>query len=183
MNLDLKQVFKKVINNEQPIYQIKSKFINILKNQSKYITSLSRDETNWMVQNLDAIENIVNSKKAVAIFWCLFKNKECFTAQIARQTRSYTSPIKYWLNSFKSIWLIEERSSAFRKDKVFYHLNKSVYPNLIGTFIVLMKEKYGEPELNNMITPDRTNGMIVDKQYDAIRNIKGRGKTKASIFN
>lgn len=182
-DLDIKHIFNKVVNHSQPIYQLKSKFINIIKKQSKYTTSLSRDEINWMVQNLDAIENIVNSKKAVAIFWCLFKNKESYTAQIARQVRSYTSPVKYWLRSFKSIWLVEERSSAFRRDKVFYHLNRAIYPNLIGTFITLMKERYGEPELNAMTTPDRSGGLIVDKQYNSIKHIKNKGSVKSSVFN
>ena len=180
--LDIKQVFSQIVNKEQPTYQLKSKFINILKKQSKYDTSLSRDEVNWMVQNIDAIENILSSERACAVIYCLFKYKECYIAQISRLVRSYTSPVKYWINSLKKVWLVESRGSQFRNDKVFYHLNKNIYPNIISCFVSMMVDRYGKQGLNNLITPDRKDGGVVDKQYSAITKTVNK-TVKSSIFN
>ncbi len=172
-NLDLMQVFKDVLGHQQPIYEIKSKFINIMKGQSVYATNLSKEECSWMIHNIDCIENILNSKKAIAIIWYLHKYKESYIQQISRCLRSYTAPVRYWINSFKKLWIVEERQSTFRKDKIYYYLNYNTYPNIVGVFINLIKDKYGEEQLENMIRPNLTyNNMIEDKQYNAIKKIR-----------
>lgn len=174
-SLDLNQVFKDVIGHQQPIYEIKSKFINILKGQSVYVTDLSKEECSWMVHNLDCIENILKSKKAIAILWYLSKYKESYIQQMSRCLRSYTAPVRYWVNSFKKLWVVEERHSTFRKDKIYYYLNINTYPNIINVFLNLIKEKYGEEQLEYMIRPNLTyNNNIEDKQYNAIKKIRNK---------
>ncbi len=177
--LDLVQVFKDILQHQQPIYEVKSKFINILKGQSVYTTQLSKEECSWMIHNIDCIENIINSKKAIAILWYLYKYKESYIQQIARCIRSYTAPVRYWINSFKKLWLVEERQSTFRKDKVYYHLNFNVYPNIIAVFLKVIKDKYGEDELNNMIRPNlNPDNTIQDKQYEAIKKSRSKKPVK-----
>ncbi len=172
-NLDLMQVFKDVLGHQQPIYEIKSKFINIMKGSSTYDTNLSKEECSWMIHNIDCIENILNSKKAVAILWYLNKYKESYIQQISRCLRSYTAPVRYWMNSFKKLWVIEERQSSFRKDKIYYYLNLNTYPNIINVFMGLIKDKYGEEQLENMIKPNLTiSNTVEDKQYNAIKKIR-----------
>ncbi|MFA5176328.1 MAG: hypothetical protein WC413_03675 [Candidatus Nanoarchaeia archaeon] len=171
--LDLIQVFRSVLGHQQPIYEIKSKFINILKDQSSFSTQLSKEECSWMIHNIDCIENVINSKKAVAVLWYLHKYKESYIQHIARCLRSYTAPVRYWVDSYKQLWLVEERQSTFRKDKIYYHLNHQQYPNIIGIFVTLIKEKYGEEFLDNMVRPNlSSNNTIEDKQYNAIRKIR-----------
>ena len=172
-DIDLMQTFKDILGHQQPIYEIKSKFINIMKGQSSYTTQLSTEECSWMIHNLDCVENIINSKKAVGVIWYLYKYKESYIQQVARCLRSYTAPVRYWVGSFKKLWLIEERSSSFRKDKIYYHLNLNAYPNIINILIKLVKEKYGEDYLDNIIRPNLTvSNVVEDKQYNAIKKIR-----------
>lgn len=172
-DLDLIQTFRDILGHQQPIYEIKSKFINILKGQSSFTTQLSKEECSWMIHNLDCVENIINSKKAVGVLWYLHRYKESYIQHVARCLRSYTAPVRYWVDSFKKLWLIEERSSSFRKDKIYYHLNFNTYPNIIASLLVLIKEKYGEDYLDNIIRPNLTiSNTIEDKQYNAIKKVR-----------
>lgn len=127
------------------------------------------------MNNIDCIERIIESKKACAIIWCLHKHKECYPAEISRLTRNWGNAVNHWLKNLKKkTWLIEERESNFSNDRVFYHLNYSQYPTIIGTLLITMKNKYGETGLDKLITPDTKNGEIIDKQYEAIKKIRLR---------
>ncbi len=173
-DINLKQIFSQVINKQQPIFTIKSKFANIMKDQSNLTINIPKEEIVWLMNNIDCIERIIESKKATSIIWCLYKYKECYAAEIARLTRNWTNTVNHWLKNLKKkTWLIEERQSSFSNDRIFFHLSKT-YSNIINTLILTMKDKYGEAELNKLVTPDMKNGEIVDKQYNAIKKIRDR---------
>ena len=142
--IDLLSIFKNVVGREEPLFLIKSKFINILKEHSSYKTSLSKKEVGWIINNLDMVDNIYDSKKACLVLWHLHRRKESFIQEIGRELNSYASPVKYWVKSLQHKCLIESRVTTYKSrglhNKVYYYLNTKEYPNIIGTLIFLIQE-------------------------------------------
>lgn len=172
-DLKLLHVFEDILNSNSPIMAIRMKFINILRDTSSLKTSLSPDEINWMVHNLDCIENIMRSKKAKTVMWCLYRKKETYIQEIARCCRDYTPPIRYWINFFKNLWLLEERQASFNKQRVYYHLNYKTYPNIIKAFLEIITKTHTEEYLDSLIKPNRRNdNTIVDLQYESVIRAK-----------
>lgn len=167
--LNVLKIFDDIVNNRSPVLETRMKFINILRGTSEYSIILDDNEKNWMIHNLDLIANIIHSKKAIMIMWCLYRQKESYIQEIARCCRSYTTPIKYWINVFENCWLVESRRTSFGKRKIFYHLNYENYPNIIETFLELLRNKHNEEYLDSLVIPNRKNdGTIIDLQKDAL---------------
>ena len=172
--IDLIEVFQNIIQKKERIFVLKSRFVNILKEQSVFSADfLSKEEIIWLANNLDFIEPIMKSDKAKGVLWYLHNYKEGYIQDISRKVCSYSTPVRYWILTLENCWLVESRTSTYGDKRVFYHLNYDQYPNIIGALLHLMVKKYGEEYLNKLITPKRRNdGTIIDKQTESV--IKGR---------
>ena len=171
--LNVLKIFDDILNNKSPILEVRMKFINILRKTADYDTPFNDNEINWMIHNIDCIPNIVNSKKAIMVIWCIYRQKETYIQEIARCCRSYTTPIKYWITLLENLWLIEKRISTFGRKKVFYHLNYKNYPIVINTFLELFKQKHTEEYLDSLVIPNRReDGTLIDKQKEALKNAR-----------
>lgn len=168
-HVDIVEIFNDVLNYDRSINEIRNVFINILKNKSNNITDLNDHECNWMIQNIDAVECILNSKKAVAVIWCLHKRKESYISEMARLCGSYVNPIRHWISKFQKMWLVESRHTTFGRKIVKYYLNNEIYPHIIHTLIDIIKKKYSEEELDLLITPTRRRDKtLIDYQNEAL---------------